>query len=194
MKQLTCCLAMTILFTVLSASQFSLFAQDEVPQPPAIEQTAEEAEETAPQAPEEEVPGVLPENNLPFRDPFQSNLPSDGGPTFPGETPVEIIANLEGISISGEGSLAIINGELYHEGETKGGVQVTQIKKKEVDIIVNGLSQTLRMVPAMRASTSPLDEVNKEGSSQTVEGSPVAEGQLEEVSQESSLEREEKYV
>ena len=73
-------------------------------------------------------------------------------------------------------------------------MQVTQIKKKEVDIIVNGLSQTLRMIPVMRASTSPLDEVNKEGSSQTVEGSPVAEGQLEGVSQESSLEREEKYV
>lgn len=190
--RMTLLMMMTVLLAVLSISQLSLFAQDEAPQPPAIEQTAGEAKKAVSPTPEE---GMPPENSLPFRDPFQSNLPSEGGPTFlGGEMPVEIAANLEGISISSEGSLAIINGELYREGETKRGIQVTQIKKKEVDIILNGLSQTLRMIPVMRASTSPLDEVDQEGSSQTVEGSPVAEGQLKETGEESPLEKEEEYV
>ncbi len=67
------------------------------------------------------------------------------------ETPRETVrgpsapANLklEGIGIGPSGSFAVINGEIYEEGEEKGGIIVSQIKKKEVDIITNGIKMTL---------------------------------------------------
>ena len=54
---------------------------------------------------------------------------------------------LEGIGIGPEGSYVILSGDVYQRGEVKNGILVTKIREKEVDIIINGISQTLRMLP-----------------------------------------------
>jgi hypothetical protein len=87
------------------------------------------------------------ENNGNVRDVFKSNIspPDPSGPVSAGQ-PVAIQADLQGISIGSKGAFAIINSQLYREGEEKQGIKVTKIRKREVDIIVNGMASTLRMV------------------------------------------------
>lgn len=55
-------------------------------------------------------------------------------------------ANLGGIGLGSKKASAVINNQVYHEGETKDGIQVTQIRKQEVDILINGLPSTIRMI------------------------------------------------
>ena len=64
------------------------------------------------------------------------------------DRPVEIQTNLEGISISARGARAVINGEVYKEGEEKAGIKVLAIRKKEVDILINqAIKRVLSMLP-----------------------------------------------
>lgn len=82
------------------------------------------------------------------RDVFRTNIPSPGSnrPVPLGQTPV-VQTILQGIGMGHQGAFAIISGQIYHEGEEKQGIKVAQIRKQEVDIIVNGVASTLRMVP-----------------------------------------------
>ena len=50
---------------------------------------------------------------------------------------------LEGIGLGAKKGFAVINDQVYYEGESKDGIQVTQIRKREVDIVMSGLSKTL---------------------------------------------------
>lgn len=88
------------------------------------------------------------------RDPFRSSVsaqaPARQGSTAQGS----INVSLEGISIGPKGALAVINGEIYREGEQKGGIKVAQIRKKEVDIIISGVPNTLRMVSEYASASS----------------------------------------
>lgn len=85
----------------------------------------------------------------PVRDVFQSELrPLETPAVATPDQPVEIQTNLEGLSMSARGSRAIINGEVYKEGEEKLGIKVLQIRKKEVDILINqAIKRTLSMLP-----------------------------------------------
>jgi len=74
-------------------------------------------------------------------------------PTQEGEQAV-IQANLEGISIGARGSFAVINGQVYDLGEEKGGIKVTQIRKREVDILINNIPSTLYMIAREGAASS----------------------------------------
>jgi len=94
------------------------------------------------------VPNVFGEEKGATRDPFQSKLPvvaakSDQttGPSKP------VLANLEGLSVGPKGAIAIIGGEVYKEGEEKKGIKVVKIRRQEADIIINGMANTLRMMP-----------------------------------------------
>ena len=57
----------------------------------------------------------------------------------------ETATKLQGIGMGGEKSFAIINGEVYKVGQLKNGIRVTQIRRKEADIIINGVPRHLRM-------------------------------------------------
>ena len=57
----------------------------------------------------------------------------------------EISTKLEGTGVGGEKGLAVINGEVYRTGEKKNGIMVTKIRKKEADVIVNGVHRVIRM-------------------------------------------------
>jgi hypothetical protein len=63
---------------------------------------------------------------------------------------VPVTATLQGISMSSKASFAILNNEVYHEGESKMGIHIAQIRRKEVDIIINGVTQTLTTMPYSR--------------------------------------------
>lgn len=82
------------------------------------------------------------------RDPFRSKLAAQSESASPLQGPPSAgSAELQGISIGPTGSFAVVSGEVYREGEEKGAVKVTQIRKKEVDIVVSGVPKTLRMIP-----------------------------------------------
>ena len=89
------------------------------------------------------------------RDPFQTNVSQ---PPVSPHPQVNEAANLEGISIGSAGAFTVINGEVYHEGESKSGIKVTKIRKKEVDIVINDVSQTLQMIPGKKRSVTTQED------------------------------------
>ena len=94
------------------------------------------------------------------RDPFQTNISQPPVNARPQINEVgEIIAKLEGISIGSNGSFAVINGQVYREGESKNGIKIAKIRKKEVDILINGISETLQMVPMKKSSAEAREDV-----------------------------------
>lgn len=116
---------------------------------------------------EKEVPvqeGSAPSEARVTRDPFQTNIPGQA-PTAPvaGTTEVEVVTNLQGIGMGKRGALAIINGQIYREGEYKGGIEVIKIRKKAVDILINGaLTRTLRMTPELGGESHTNAPLKKE--------------------------------
>ncbi len=83
------------------------------------------------------------------RDPFQTQLtaPESVAPVTTFQNVAQGNFNLTGIGIDKKSSFAIINDDLYREGEEKKGLRVDKIRKKEVDIIANGTTRTLRLLP-----------------------------------------------
>jgi hypothetical protein len=119
----------------------------------------------------------------PVRDVFQSELRPFETPLAPSpDQPVEIQTVLEGISIGARGSRAVINGEVYKEGEDKMGIKILQIRKKEVDILINqSIKRTLSMlpgetrdIPVSPEETSPFPS-EESGTADTL----ITEGQTE---------------
>ena len=75
------------------------------------------------------------EPSIKLREP--SNLKSES---------TEVSARLDGIGLGSEKAFAVINGKIYQLGEEKEGIQVTHIRKKEVDILINGAPETLELI------------------------------------------------
>ena len=58
----------------------------------------------------------------------------------------EVSLGLEGIGLSPGKAFAVINGKIYQLGEEQEGIQVTHIRKKEADILINGAPETLQLI------------------------------------------------
>ena len=118
-------------------------------QPPLSEQTSIAKPLLSPESKEKTAVPNQPADQLDqIRDPFESNLPTAPIPVeVKSEKRVKSASSavLEGVSMSNKGAKAIINGEIYSKNEEKNGIIVTQIRKNEVDIIINGVSETLRL-------------------------------------------------
>lgn len=92
------------------------------------------------------------------RDVFKTNIPSPGQtPDGLGQTAIQAI--LQGVGLGRRNAFAVINGQIYRGGEEKQGIKVVKIRKQEVDILVNGIPSTLRLValPAPK-ETAPVSE------------------------------------
>ena len=76
-------------------------------------------------------------------------------------------AQLEGIGLGVEKSFAVINGLIYYEGEEKQGIKVTQIHKREVDILINGAPEKIGMIQREAESKSNLPGSQVPGNSLT---------------------------
>ena len=57
----------------------------------------------------------------------------------------EVDARLDGIGLGPRKAFAVINGKVYQQGEEKEGIEVAHIRKKEVDILINGAPETLAL-------------------------------------------------
>ena len=124
---------------------FSVLAEE-----PEAEGPTTSTEPAGPEVPKSPPPPAAPpQPEQPVRDVFQSELRPFETPLAPSrDQPVEIQTILEGISISPRGARTVINGEVYKEGEDKKGIKIIQIRKKEVDILINqSIRRTLSMLP-----------------------------------------------
>lgn len=83
-----------------------------------------------------------------MRDPFWapdfSNAPAasaqSAGPA--------ISVKLEGIGMGGRDAYAVIGGEIFYEGDEKKGIKLLEVRKHEVDILVNGGKVTAPLFPS----------------------------------------------
>ena len=75
---------------------------------------------------------------------FAPSLPAPGSSNL--KDFKEVSARLDGVGLGPGKAFAVINGKIYREGEEKEGIQVTHIRKKEVDILINGTPETLQLI------------------------------------------------
>ncbi len=94
-------------------------------------------------AAEETVMEVIPED---MQDAFAPALRTPDNSATPMGLPVAVEMRLEAVSIGPDKAAAVINGEVYTENEEKEGIKVVQIRRKEVDVILNGIQQTLTLL------------------------------------------------
>jgi hypothetical protein len=129
-------------FSVLFS--FNLWADEE---PASHQESPVQQEKPLERLPQPETPTV--KNEPPVRDVFQSELrPIETPVGVASGQPVEIQTNLEGLSMGMRGSRAVINGTVYKAGEEKLGIKVLEVRKKEVDILINqAIQRTLSMLP-----------------------------------------------
>ncbi|OQA56466.1 MAG: hypothetical protein BWY42_00999 [Candidatus Omnitrophica bacterium ADurb.Bin277] len=90
-----------------------------------------------------------PETETNVRDPFAMPLPAEEAkeeePSIDIQIPVDL--DLEGIGMGPRGAYVVLSGEVYDAGEEKKGIKPVKIDKREVELLVNGIPRTLRMVP-----------------------------------------------
>lgn len=82
------------------------------------------------------------------RDPFQTELaPAEeveaGAPKGP-EAVTKV--NLQGIGFGSQDAYAVLNDDIYYLDEEKKGIKLLAVRRREVDVFVNGGPQTLRLI------------------------------------------------
>jgi len=86
------------------------------------------------------------------RDPFGMGKVLEAEPPPP---PVEVAkedvpqvkVDLEGIGLGSKGAYAIIGGDVFYKGDTKNGIKLVEVRRQEVDILVNGGERTVSLFP-----------------------------------------------
>jgi hypothetical protein len=74
-------------------------------------------------------------------------LPSAPAAAAPTSAAPEIKAELQGIGFGSKDAYAIIGGEVFYIGDEKNGIKVLEIRRREVDILVNGGKITVPLFP-----------------------------------------------
>lgn len=80
------------------------------------------------------------------RDPFASSIPAEKPAAPVVAAPVVSNIKLQGIGVGSEDAYAVMNGDVFFEGEEKNGIKLVSVRKREVDIETGGLPQTLSML------------------------------------------------
>ena len=60
---------------------------------------------------------------------------------------LEIKANLQGIGFGSKDAYAVIGGDIFYVGDTKKGIKLLEVRRREVDINENGEKVTLSLFP-----------------------------------------------
>lgn len=60
----------------------------------------------------------------------------------------EVSVKLEGVGIGSreQDAFALINGEVFYEGEEKQDIKLVQVRKQEVELLVNGMPKTVKLI------------------------------------------------
>lgn len=84
-----------------------------------------------------------------IRDPFEMKFKADA--------PIEQVATqsmvpqsamvLEGIGLGGQNAYAVLGGDVFYVGEEKNGIKLVSVRRGEAEILVNGETKKIRMVP-----------------------------------------------
>jgi hypothetical protein len=86
------------------------------------------------------------------RDPFATTQPLDeapvaaAGPVAPVLAP-EIDVKLQGIGFGSKDAYAVIGGEVFYQGDEKKGIKLLEVRRREVDILMNGGKVTVPLFP-----------------------------------------------
>jgi len=84
------------------------------------------------------------------RDPFEVTAETEtlaSAPPVDPQAPAIPIPVLEGMGFGSKNGYAVMGGEIFYEGDTKNGIKLLEVRRREVDIIVNGGKVTLPLFP-----------------------------------------------
>jgi len=84
------------------------------------------------------------------RNPFKMSQLAQAATPLPvaaGETPPEIEVVLQGIGFGSKDAYAVIGGDVFYEGDEKKGIKLIEVRRHEVDILVNGGEITIPLYP-----------------------------------------------
>jgi hypothetical protein len=100
-------------------------------------------------------PGVgsaVPETQQEVRDPFaMAPLPPEAPKPKPAPeaSPKDAtnVGELQGIGFGSKAAYAVIGNEIFYVGDTKNGIKLLEVRRREVDISVDGEKSTLHLFP-----------------------------------------------
>ena len=68
-------------------------------------------------------------------------------PEYCAKAALEIKTNLQGIGFGSKDAYAVIGGDIFYVGDTKKGIKLLEVRRREVDINENGEKVTLSLFP-----------------------------------------------
>jgi hypothetical protein len=118
-----------------------------IPEEPVVEETV--PADTMPEAAAPELNNTVQDLPQGVRDPFESVLPPEviteeeplagpGGPAAP-----EVKVDLQGIGFGSKDAYAVFGGDVFFVGDEKKGIKLLEVRRREVDILVNGKKVTV---------------------------------------------------
>lgn len=114
------------------------------------------------------------------RDPFVTNLPQVAetaanipGPDSQAAAP-EIKTDLQGIGFGSKDAYAVMGGEVFYKGDEKMGIKLLEVRRREVDILVNGGKVTVPLFPDQNLQKAK-DRAKQKGVAKSVSGNPSLE-------------------
>lgn len=122
-------------------------AEESLPDRASLPEIASVSETTNP-----EVHNAIQMAQEEVRDPFAKALPEELENLPVLEAPEALPAvniELQGIGLGSKNAYAIIGGEIFFRGETKNGIKLIEVRKREVDILVNGGKITVPLFDEM---------------------------------------------
>jgi hypothetical protein len=97
----------------------------------------------------------------PFGSPFDQNTPVDMTSASV-DAPV-IAVDLQGIGFGSKDAYAVIGGEVFLVGDEKQGIKLLEVRRHEVDILVNGGMSTFSLYPGPELKNTMERELGKRG-------------------------------
>lgn len=83
------------------------------------------------------------------RDPFANSAPPEGeapvGPVAPAGPAITV--ELQGMGFGSKDAYAVIGGNVYYKGDEKNGIKLLEVRRREVDVLVNGGKVTVPLFP-----------------------------------------------
>jgi len=135
-----------LFLAVLWPSVLMLCAEEPVPAPDATS-----SQNSVSPAPEAATPGIdnaVQMAQQEVRDPFAAAQPPEvvapaGGAAGTSEEAATPIPVLQGIGFGSKDAYAVFDGEVFYNGDEKKGVKLFEVRRREVDILVNGGKMTV---------------------------------------------------
>lgn len=129
--------------TVLCSGLSVLYAEESSP----VAAPSQEVVASATDAASSEVEKAVQASQQEVRDPF-SMAQGPEAPIMAPEAPrPEIVVDLQGIGFGSKDAYAVIGGDVFYKGDEKKGIKLLEVRRHEVDILVNGGRITVPLFP-----------------------------------------------